>query len=304
MKQQDRRGGTVQANGIQICYEDWGDEQAPAVVLIMGLGAQLVGWPEAFCKMLVDGGRRVIRFDNRDIGHSEKIETTHAKISTKLAYARSRLGLPIKAPYTLYDMSADVIGLLDALQIEQAHLVGASMGGMIAQITSAQHPDRVTTLTSIMSSSGARWLPQGKLKALMRLGMAPPSRERDVMLNHFALTLEVIGSPGFPMTHEERLERAAIGLDRSYHPAGTARQMLAVMSSGPRTQLLKNIKVPSLVIHGSHDPLVPLRHGRHTAHCIPNARLEVIRGMGHDLPAKLFPRLSDLILEHTAHQEI
>ncbi len=297
------RRGVVQSNGIKLCYEDWGAEQDPPVVLIMGLGAQLVGWPEEFCQMLVNGGRRVIRFDNRDIGHSEKIETAHAKISTKVAYIKSRLGLPVHAPYSLNDMSDDVLGLLDGLEIPQAHLVGASMGGMIAQITTASHPTRISSLTSIMSSSGARWLPQGKIRALNRLGMAPRSNEREDMLDHFATTLKVIGSPGFPMTDEERKEKAAIGLDRAYHPAGSARQMLAVMSSGPRTRLLRRIKAPALIIHGSKDPLVPLRHGRHTAACIPNARLKVIRGMGHDLPPKLYAHLSELILDHTSFQD-
>lgn len=295
----ERRAGHAASNGIQLCYEDWGRLTDPPVVLIMGLGAQLVGWPEKFCELLVAGGRRVIRFDNRDIGHSEKIDSTYAKTSTKLAYAKSRLGLPVHAPYSLQDMADDVVGLLDALQIPRAHLVGASMGGMIGQIAAAVHADRVMTLTSIMSSSGARWLPQGQLRALLRLGKAPSSTERDVMLDHFATTLKVIGSPGFPMTHEERRERAAIGLDRAYHPAGTARQMLAVMASGPRTALLKKIQTPSLVIHGAKDPLVPLWHGRHTARCIPNARLEVIRGMGHDLPTGLLPQLATLILEHS-----
>ncbi len=296
----ERRGGFAQSNGIRLCYEDWGAMDDPPVVLIMGLGAQLVGWPDAFCELLVEGGRRVIRFDNRDIGHSEKIDSAHAKTSSKLAYAKSRLGLRVKSPYNLYDMADDTLGLLDALQIARAHLVGASMGGMIAQIAAARHADRVTSLTSIMSSSGARWLPQGKIRALMRLGMAPSSSEREAMLEHFATTLRVIGSPGDLMTHEERRERAAIGLDRSYHPAGSARQMLAVMSSGPRTRLLRQIKVPSLIIHGSRDPLVPLGHGRHTARCIPGARLEVINGMGHDLPPRLLPRLAQLIVDHTA----
>lgn len=295
----ERRGGKVAANGIEICYEDWGDPQHPPVVLIMGLGTQLVGWPEDLCRALVDGGRRVIRFDNRDIGHSQKLENSRNSTSVRMAYVRTRLGLPVRAPYTLFDMAADVVGLLDALEIDRAHLVGASMGGMIAQILSARHSERVSSLTSIMSSSGARWLPQGRLKALMRLGMAPPSRERDAMLDHFATTLKIIGSPGFPMSHEQRRARAAIGLDRCYYPAGTARQMLAVFASGPRTHLLREIKVPSLVIHGSKDPLVPLTHGRHTARSIPGARLEVIRGMGHDLPPQLFGRLTQLILDHT-----
>lgn len=289
----------VQANGLHLCVEDWGTVGHPVVVLIMGLGAQMVGWPEDLCRAIVAGGRRLIRFDNRDIGLSEKLETHSIRASTHLAYAKSRIGLPVQAPYTLHDMSADVVGLLDALDIGQAHLVGASMGGMIAQITAAEHPARVATLTSIMSTSGARWLPQGKLKALMRLGMRPPSTDREVMLDHYATTLKIIGSPGFPMSRDERRERAAIGLDRAYYPEGSGRQMMAVMASGPRTRLLKKIQCPTLVIHGSRDPLVPLSHGRHTARCIPNARLEVIKGMGHDLPPRLLPRLARLIVEHT-----
>ena len=295
----ERREGLVQANGIQICYEDWGAVSDPVVVLIMGLGAQLVGWPEKLCQAIVDGGRRVVRFDNRDIGHSQKFESFKSRTSSNVAYAKSRLGLPVHAPYKLEDMAADVIGLLDALSIEEAHLVGASMGGMIAQIAASKYPQRVSSLTSIMSSSGARWLPQGKLKALLRLGMRPPSTDRDVMLDHYATTLKILGSPGFPMTRDERRQRAAIGLDRKYYPEGSGRQMLAVMASGPRTQLLRKIRVPTLVIHGSKDPLVPVSSGRHTARCIPGARLEVIQGMGHDLPTGLLPHLSELILQHT-----
>lgn len=295
-----RRSGYADANGIRLCYEDWGSLDHPPVVLIMGLGAQLVGWPEDLCQTLVDGGRRVIRFDNRDIGLSDKLSSPGHKTSTKLAYVRSRLGLPVTAPYTLHDMAQDVTGLLDVLEIDRAHIVGASMGGMIGQILAARHAERIASLTSVMSTSGARWLPQGKLKAIMRLGMAPPSDERDEMIEHFATTLKIIGSPGFPMSRDERRERAAIGLDRAYHPAGTARQMMAVMASGPRTHLLRRISVPTLVIHGSKDPLVPLSHGRHTARVIPGARLEIIHGMGHDLPPRLLPRLAELILEHTA----
>lgn len=289
----------VKANGLHFSVEDWGQPEHPPVVMIMGLGAQLVGWPEDLCKRIVNSGRRLIRFDNRDIGFSEKIESFEIRGSTHLAYAKSRIGLPVRAPYTLHDMSDDVVGILDALDIDQAHLVGASMGGMIAQITAARYSQRVASLTSIMSTSGARWLPQGKLKALMRLGMRPPSLDRDVMLDHYATTLKIIGSPGFPMTRDERREKAAIGLDRSYYPEGSGRQMLAVMASGPRTRLLRDIRCPALVIHGSRDPLVPLSHGRHTARCIPGARLEIIKGMGHDLPPRLLPRLAELIVEHS-----
>ncbi len=296
----ERRQGHVKSNGIELCYEDWGAVTDPPVVLIMGMGAQLVGWPPGLCDALVAGGRRVIRFDNRDIGLSAKLDHAGPVTSTQLAYLRAKLGMSVKAPYTLFDMAHDVVGLLDGLEISRAHVVGASMGGMIAQILAARHEARVASLTSIMSTSGARWLPEGKFRALKRLATAPPSREREDMIHHFSTTLKIIGSPGYPMTGEELRNRVTTGIDRAYYPAGSARQMLAVLASGSRVRLLRNISVPSLVIHGSHDPLVPVSHGKHTASCIPGARLEVIRGMGHDLPPRLLPRIADLILEHTA----
>lgn len=290
--------GRVAANGLELAYEEFGARDAPAIVLIMGLGTQLLGWPDEFCRVLAGEGFRVVRFDNRDIGLSSKIENGGSQDPVQLAYVKAMLRLPIKAPYRLDDMAADALGLLDALAIERAHVVGASMGGMIAQILAARHPQRVASLVSVMSSSGARGLPNGKLKILLRLGSRPASREPEAIVEHLTTTMRMIGSPGIQRSREAWADQIRRGVERSYYPAGTARQLLAVLASGSREALLHQIAAPSLVVHGDADPLVPLAHGRHTAKCIPGARLEVISGMGHDLPPVLVPRLAGVIAGH------
>lgn len=288
----------VAANGIDIEYESLGDPQAPAIVLIMGLGMQLVDWPDSFCADLVAQGFRVVRFDNRDCGLSTKI-AARRRPNVLLAYAAARCGLPVRAPYSLDDMAADTVGLMDALGIARAHVVGISLGGMIAQVLAARHPKRVLTLTSIMSSSGNRRVSRGTRPA-MRALFARPSDPKDpqAVIDHLVEVFGVIGSPGFPSNKVELRERIAGSVRRGYYPAGIARQLLAIIAAGDRRRLLRTIAAPTLVIHGSADPLVPVAAGRDTARSIPGARLLVIDGMGHDLPIGLLPRLAQAIVAH------
>jgi pimeloyl-ACP methyl ester carboxylesterase len=291
--------GTMTTGPVRLCYERFGSADDPAVLLIMGLGTQMLGWRDEFCRALADQGFHVIRFDNRDCGLSTRIKPESRHDSVRQAYLKSLVGWPIRAPYLLHDMVADTIALMDELDIRQAHVVGASMGGMIGQIMTASFPHRVQSLTSIMSSSGRRGLKSGRLRALLRLIKAPPSRETEAVVEHMATTMEVIGSlPGVRQSRDAWREQIRRGVQRAYYPAGTARQLLAVLASGSREALLRQISRPTLVIHGAEDPLVPVEHGRDTAALVQAARLEVIEGMGHDLPPSLYPRLIDLISSH------
>lgn len=292
------RTGRLDAGGLHLYFEDWGDESAPPVLLIMGLGAQLVAWPDAFCELLVDAGYRVIRYDNRDVGLSDQAKSRERFQPIRNAYVRAKLGFRVEAPYTLYDMAADAVALMDALELDRAHVIGASMGGMIAQLVAARYPQRVRSLVSLMSSSGAPWLPSGKLRLLLRLVTRPPSMEREALMAHYVQTMRMMASPAFPMSREEMRARTRRWLERAYNPAGTARQMLAILATGSRVKELRRIQAPTLVIHGKSDPLVPVSHGRHTARCIPGARLEIIPGMGHDLPPGLLPLLCEKIVPH------
>ena len=288
----------VAANGIDIAYDEMGDPKAPAILLIMGLGTQLIAWPDAFCLALAHRGFRVVRFDNRDIGLSTKIEK-FAAVDLAGAFARAIAGQSVEAPYTLNDMAADTVGLMDTLRIERAHVVGASMGGMIAQIVAATYADRTRSLTSIMSSSGDPGLPPSKPEAIAALlSPRPSSADRESIIREGIRILRLIGSPGFPTSDAElraKVERAA---DRSYYPPGVGRHLLAVLASGSRVELLRTIKVPALVIHGADDPLVPVEAGKDTARHIPGAALKVIPGMGHDLANDLIPILTEAIADH------
>jgi proline iminopeptidase len=289
---------TAQANGITIAYEASGNPLDTPVLLIMGLGMQLVAWPQDFVDGLVEQGYYVIRYDNRDIGLSSKFEH-HKKPNLLLAYLKSLVGWKQSTAYTLNDMADDALGLLDALGIGKAHVVGVSMGGMIAQIFASRFANRTLSLTSIMSSSGRRGLPgptPAARNALMRAPADPANRQE--VVDRMVSVYRVIGSPSFPTP--ERQLRANIGraLDRSVYPAGMMRQMVAVVASGDRTALLRRIRCPAMVIHGAADPLVPLACGADTAAAIPNARLQVIEGMGHDLPPQLIERLLALLDHH------
>lgn len=289
---------SLQANDITIEYETQGDPNGEPILLIMGLGMQLVSWPESFCEGLVKQGFYLIRFDNRDSGLSTKF--THlGKPNTTLAVLKLMLRMQLNAGYTLDDMAADAVGLLDALHIRKAHIVGASMGGMIAQIIAGKYPERVSSLTSIMSSSGRRGLPGPTKEARKVLFTKPPGEDRiDEVVEHFVSTLRVIGSRAHLAPEEVLHRRIRSSVERNLEPVGTTRQLLAIGASGDRVELLKSIRVPTLVIHGREDPLVPIACGRDTANLVPGAVLQEIEGMGHDLPDPLNPLITELIGTH------
>jgi pimeloyl-ACP methyl ester carboxylesterase len=261
-----QKATNVGPSRIDIAYERLGDPDAPPVLMIMGLGSQLVGWADGFCSELVARGLHLIRFDNRDVG-----ESTH-----------------VTTPYKLSDMAADAVGLLDALGLASVHVVGASMGGFIAQTLAIEHPTRVRTLTSIMSSTGDRTVGQPHPEAL-RLFAKPPVTTRAEVVARMQEVFTVIGSRAFPIDLEAIGDRAGRAFDRAYDPAGIMRQGAAVMASPDRTHGLRGLAVPALVIHGSVDPMVDVSGGRATAAAIPGAELLVIEGMGHDLPRALWP---------------
>jgi pimeloyl-ACP methyl ester carboxylesterase len=280
---------SVSSNGINLEYADSGRATDPVILLIMGLGTQLVAWPDSLCDGLVKHGFRVVRFDNRDVGHSTKVGSDDlAHVAEMLG--RAFTGKPFDAPYTLQDMAADTLGLLDALAIERAHIVGISMGGMIAQYIAAEHPHRMNSLTLIMTSSGNPRLPLGTPGAMAAtLAPRPDGSDREVVIAHTMKTYRAIGSPGFRMEdHELRawVERSA---DRVYFPIGAHRHLLAVLASGDRSELLKRIVCPTLVMHGLDDPLIPVEAGKELGEIIEGAVLKLIPGMGHDLAAGLMP---------------
>jgi len=286
------------ANGLQLEVETLGDRAHPAVLLIMGLGMQLIAWPESLCQELVAAGFFVIRFDNRDIGLSEKIESAR-RVNLATAALRYFLRLPVSAPYRIETMADDAIGVLDALGIDKAHIVGVSLGGMIAQSLVAEHPQRCLSLSSIMSASGDRRMPTASLR-ISRLLMARPARNAkfEVLVEHFVRLFTAIGSPGFPTPPALMRERMRANLQRSYYPAGTARQLLAIVASGDRSAALRRIRRPTLVVHGDADPLVPVANGVDCARKIPGASLRIIPGMGHDLASGLLPILGDALRTH------
>jgi pimeloyl-ACP methyl ester carboxylesterase len=285
------------ANGIRIEYDTFGSRDAEPLLLIMGLGAQMIAWAEEFCEMLAGRGHYVVRFDNRDVGLSEKIESAGVPDVGRLMAARQQ-GKEVSFAYTLHDMADDAAGLLDALDIEAAHVAGASLGGMIAQVMAYRHPARVRTLTSIMSTTGAPDLPPAKPEAQQAL-FTPAPAEREAFIEHAVKTARAIGSAPHLIDEARVREMAARRFDRSYYPVGVARQMAAAMVSGSRREALAGVTVPALVIHGAIDPLVPLEGGIDTAKAIPGAKLLVIEEMGHDLPKPLWPQIVDAISAHT-----
>jgi pimeloyl-ACP methyl ester carboxylesterase len=288
----------VKANGLTIEYVETGDKHAPAILLIMGLGMQLIAWPDAFCQGLADHGFRVVRFDNRDVGHSTRFHTDNV-ISRTATLVRLLTGGRFSAPYTLHDMAADSVGVMDALGITRGHIVGASMGGMIGQIVAAEHADRTRSLVSIMSSSGDVHLPSTNTNILMPLLMPFSGLfGHEHAVRRSMETLRSIGSPGYPIPDEELRAKVERSFARSHYPPGFVHQILAIAASGSRVKMLRRITAPTLVIHGADDPLIPAAAGKHTAENIPGARLQVIPGMGHDLPPGLIPILVDAIAEH------
>ena len=291
----------IRANSIDIEVEDSGPGAAgqvrPVVLLIMGLGMQLVAWPPAFVQGLVDAGYRVIRHDNRDVGlshHFDALGQPHL-LWQGLKY---KLGLRPRAPYSVADMAADSLGVLDVLGIEKAHVLGVSMGGMIAQRMALAAPERVLSLSRVMSTSGAKGLAQARPEVIRVLLSRPKGRDPQTVLNHYVRLFRAIGSPGFPMPEHELRERILLGVQRGYYPVGTLRQMLAIMADQTRATQLRRITSPTLVLHGKADPLLPFVHGEDTARRISGARLVGIEGMGHDLPPGVVAHLLAALLPH------
>lgn len=295
----DVRTGFADADGVRIAYEDMGSPDDPAVILIMGFSAQLTLWPLEFCRTLVDGGYRVIRFDNRDIGLSDKFDGIRVEGSLWPRLIRFELGLPSRVPYTLVDMTGDVVGLIEHLGLDSAHVVGASMGGMIAQILAAKYPELVRSLGIIFSSTNQRLLPLPSPFALNSL-IAGPGRNpsRDQVLDMIVKSMKIIGSPGYPESDQALRELAAAGYDRCYYPAGVIRQLAAATGTGSLLPYSRRITAPTVVIHGSADPLIRPAGGKAVAKAIQGARLHLIDGMGHDLPTPLHPRLTSLLQEN------
>ena len=284
----------ARANGIEIEYETYGDPANPTILLIMGLGAQLTLWPLPFVEALVARGYRVIRYDNRDVGLSTKLDTA----------GRPRLGLMLfqrmlkmqpRVAYKLSDMAADAIGLLDALGIDKAHIVGASMGGMISQLVAATYPQRTLSLTSIMSTTGNPALPRAKREAMDVLVNRPKTTDIDALVAHGIRAAQVTGSPAYPIAPDLLATRVRETVERSSYPDGFARQMAAIIADGDRRHRLKAIKAPTVIVHGAADPLVTIEGGRDTAASIPGARLIEIPGMGHNLPVELIPQIAHAI---------
>ena len=280
------------ANGIRIEYETFGQRSSPALLLIMGLSAQMIGWEEEFCRQLAEKGLFVIRFDNRDVGLSTKFE--EAGIPDILAAME---GKEFQAPYTLDDMADDAVGLLDTLSIERAHICGVSMGAMITQVVGYRHPSRVLSLIPIMGTTGRRGLPPPRPEAMEML-VTPPPEEREANIVNAVIMWRVFwGSLEFD---EDMIrKRAVASFDRAFYPKGTIRQHAAIIASGNRKPRLASITAPTLVIHGSEDPLLPVEHGKDTAEAIPSAEMLIVDGMGHCLPKAVWPQIVDAIAYHT-----
>lgn len=283
--------------GISLCYEEFGRRGDPPVLLIMGLATQMIGWPDEFCTQLAAEGFHLVRFDNRDCGRSTFLSTRPPTPGELF-----RRSIPADN-YTLSDMADDAVALMRVLEIEPAHVVGVSMGGMIAQTVAAERPDSVRSLVSIMSNTGNRWRGQPAF-GIYRYLLKRAPEEREAFIEYLVQLFAVIGSPGFPRDEARVRDVAARSYDRGHDPAGTGRQLGAIVASGDRTPKLARISAPTLVIHGTKDRMVRKSGGRATARAIPGARLELIEGMGHDLPEALWPRLVGLIASHVRASEV
>ena len=282
------------SNGIRLCYQEMGDPDGEPLLLVMGLATQMIAWSEDFCALLAERGFRVVRFDNRDIGRSTKVKA--AGLPGRVDMLIGRRGT---APYLLRDMATDTFGLMDHLEIDSAHLVGASMGGMIVQTAAIEKPERVRSITSIMSTTGSRRVGHPSYKTFGLL-LGNPPREREAAIERVIKTFKVIGSPGYPFEEERVREIAGQSFDRGHSEAGIARQLHAITASGDRTSALRKLELPALVIHGKNDVLVNPSGGRATAKAIPGARLKIVDGMGHDLPRALWPTFAEEIAANAA----
>ena len=291
-KTQELNTQFVQSNGIRMAYEEFGDADAPVVLLVAGLYNQLIRWPLEFCDLLVERGFRVVRFDNRDIGLTDKMEGDVAPSFLRLGLS-SLLGIPVKVPYTLNDMAADTVGLLDALDIKSAHIVGISMGGMISQLVAGLYPDRVLSLTSIMSKTGA--FGKGGASLAVARQMIKPIPKGTSALDNSVMTRQMFGSPAYPESDKEVAIAVKSEFKRSNNPAGYLRQMAAIRSAPNRNKLLNELKMPVLIIHGKQDTLVNVSGGIETKKQISHAKLVLFEGMGHTLPQPLLAQFADLI---------
>lgn len=285
-------------NGIQLHVEVGGNPQHPTILLIMGLGGQMLYWPDFFCKSLIDNGYHIVRFDNRDIGLSSKVHHKGPRLNTLKMMSRFVLGLGNQgAPYDLYDMAEDVSLLIEKMQLEQVYVLGASMGGMIAQILAARYPDKVKKLGLLFTSNNQPMLPPPFPKQLFSLIDKPASTDEDGIVDHSLKLFKIIGSPGY-VNHLEAVQTARKLYKRSYYPAGVLQQFLAILCTGSLLQLDKQIKQETLVVHGSRDRLLPPSHGKAVAKAISGAKFELIDGMGHDIPPHFIPYLSELFADH------
>jgi pimeloyl-ACP methyl ester carboxylesterase len=292
----------VNANGTQIAYEIHGNKDAPVILLIHGLGMPMAAWPMAVVNKLVDKGFQVLLFDNRDQGHSQRFD--HLKVPNMLwQFIKLRIGLPITSPYALTDLMSDTLGLINALNIKTVHVVGISMGGMIAQLLALQEPDRVKSLTSIMSTTGNKKIPGPTKKVAAHLVNKPKMKSKEDVVAYHIKTWELIGSPDYP-TSQQNIKAFVLNLmDRGMSAAGTARQMLAILSAPSRSKALSRLKMPVQVIHGLNDPLVRVEGGIDTAASIAHAQEHLIEGMGHDLPEQLHDRICELICRQASEVE-
>jgi pimeloyl-ACP methyl ester carboxylesterase len=288
----------VMANGIQIEYDTFGEPSSPPLLLIIGLGGQLIFWDEELCEQLAKEGHFVIRYDNRDVGLSSKLDEAGAPDVMQAIEAMMR-GEDINPPYTIEDMADDAVGLLDALGIQKAHICGMSMGGMIAQSVAIRYPHRVLSLISIYSTTGNPELPQPKPEA-MEILLTPPPEEREACIKHVMKFFHTIAGPGFPFDEEWHRKLAAQSYDRSFCLQGTERQLMAILAQSNRKPGLSSVSAPTLVIHGADDPLVPVEGGKDTAEAVPGAEILIIDGMGHDLPhGGAWPQIVEAIVKHT-----
>ncbi|QJR14349.1 alpha/beta fold hydrolase [Usitatibacter palustris] len=293
---------TISANGLALEYESLGNPSHPPVVLVMGLAMQLIYWPDAFCRMLVERGFHVVRFDNRDAGLSTMLDHLGTPNIT-LEAMKYAMHLPMKAPYYIDDMAKDTVALMDALGLGRAHVVGVSMGGMIAQNVAALFPDRVASLTSIMSTTGRRSLPSPTWRARRAL-LRPPAKAGDFegAVRGLMFRLRTIGSRTYPTPEADLRDICERHVRRSYHPNGVTRQLIAIAASGDRSRVVAKIKAPTLVVHGTEDPLIPPLHGVETARVVTagggNATLNLVKGMGHDMPAPLLAGIAGQVASH------
>ncbi|HTW35658.1 MAG TPA: alpha/beta hydrolase [Rhizomicrobium sp.] len=291
----------IKANGIRLEYDERGPKDGVPILLIMGFGAQMTGWPDEFPQGLADAGMRVIRFDNRDVGLSQKWDGIHPEAREVAAAVAA--GKKPDIPYTLDDMAADAAALLDELGIKSAHILGGSMGGMLAQLVALNHPAKTRSLISIFSTTGDPSLPRATPEAQAALTAKPPATDKASIIAHTLKGRSTYASTAFPFDVARLSAQIGANYDRSYYPEGTIRQMAAIVAAPPRTERLKKLAVPTLVLHGSVDTLIPPAGGRHTAQCIPGAKYHEIEGWGHDIPQGVIPLLMDRILPFVADVE-